>query len=298
MPGLTSDSDVQAIAFSKDGAAIAGMCSDNKVRLWDARSGTLRHTVALNADERLAAMPTGTGMIAVTAKDGAVEFRELETGHTSKKFPAVSRASRRSTISPSSMVLARSTREAGNSRDEVMRLWDPAGKERFAVPAGIGGTSALAVSPDGKLLAAGSYDTDVRIWNTRDGELVRRINEVLVATFAMEFTPDGKFLVTGGVDRTLYFWDTQTWKLARKLSGQPEMISAIAIAASGRHIATGGFSEFTQERPVKVLLWDTGSNAVVRSFDAPRIVQSLAFSPDGAMLAASWGKKAVQVWSV
>jgi WD40 repeat protein len=298
VPMLTSEADVQAVSFSKDGITVAGVGADNKVRLWDARSGALRKTVPLGPEEKVAAIPSGTDLIAVAAKDGTIELRDLETGRRSKQFPAVVRGSRRLAVSPDGTVLARSTRLAGNSRDEMMRLWDSSGKEQFAVPSGIGGTSALAVSPDARILAAGSYDTDVRIWNTRDGELVRRIDDVLVATFAMAFTPDGKFLVTGGVDRALYFWDTSTWKLARKLSGQPEMISAIAIAPGGGLIATGGYNELTQENPVKVLLWDTSTNAVVRSLDAPRIVGSLAFSPDGKRLAAACGKKSVQIWNV
>jgi WD40 repeat protein len=298
---LTADSDVFGVAFTKDGANVAGLSSDNRVRLWDAHTGAVGKTVAIAADERFSALPTGTNLVAVTAKDGAMELRDLETGLPSKRFPAVSRASRRRVVSmstPGAALVAGSNRVDGNSRDEVMRLWDPSGKERFAVPAGIGGTSSMAVSPDGKLLAAGSYDTDMRVWNTRDGELVGHINDVLVATFAMEFTPDGKFLVTGGVDRTLRFWDTSTWKLERQLKGQPEMISALAIAPGGRLIATGGFSEFTQENPVKVLLWDSASNQVVRSFDAPRIVSSLAFSPDGKVLAVACGKKSVQLWNL
>ena len=297
MPTVASDADVHLVAFSKDGATLAGVCADNKVRLWDTGSGALRQSIALKADERVAALPSGTGLMAVSQKDGAVELRDLATGRAAGHFPAVTRASRRRALS-GGMALAGSNRIEGNSRDEVMRLWDPSGMERFAVPSGTGGTSALAVSPDGKFLAAGSYDTDLRIWNAKDGELVRKIDEVLVSTFAMEFTPDNRFLVTGGVDRTLYFWDASTWKLARKLTGQPEMISALAISPDGHSVATGGFSEFTQENPVKVLLWDTGTNRIAHTFDAPRIVQSLAFSPDGKRLAAAWGKKSVGIWNL
>ena len=59
------------------------------------------------------------------------------------------------------------------------------------MPGGIGGTSALAISPDGSILAAGSYDTNVRAWTTRNGELLRLIEDLPVAMFAMAFTKDG-----------------------------------------------------------------------------------------------------------
>jgi len=297
-PVITSESDIQVVAFSKDGGSIVGKCADDKLRTWDVHSGALRNTLALGPHEKLAALPSGTGRLTVALEDGSLAVRDLDSGKLARSFPAAPRASRRSAMSSDGLLLARGTRAPGNSRDEIMRLWDSSGKERFAVPSGIGGTSATAISPDARFLVAGSYDTDLRVWNTKNGELVRRIDELLVATFAMDFTPDGKFLVTGGVDRNLYFWDTTTWKLARKLSGQPEMISALAIAPGGRFIATGGFSEFAEATPVKVLLWDTATNAVVKTYDAPRIVQSLAFSPDGRTLAAACGKKSLQTWAV
>lgn len=295
---IASDADVVAVAFSKDGSVLAGQCTDNKLRLWDARSGALKKAVAWNKDERLAALPSGTGMVAVSKADGSIEFRDLESGQTLKQYGAVQRRGRRVAALRDGSALAGSTRLEGNSRDEVMRMWDATGQERFSVPSGTGGTSAMALSPDGMTLAAGSYDTDVRVWNARNGELKSRIQDLLVSMFAMEFTPDGKHLVAAGVDRTVYFYDTKTWKVARKFTGQPEMISSLAISADGKLLATGGFSELTQENPVKVMLRDAGSGKLVRTLDAPRIVGSLAFSPDSKWLAAAHGRKSVQLWSV
>src|SRR5262245_57786808 len=77
---IESDADVTVIAFSKDGKTIAALCADNKLRLWDARSGALRNTVAWKTDERPAAMPTGTGLVAVANRSGEMELRDLETG--------------------------------------------------------------------------------------------------------------------------------------------------------------------------------------------------------------------------
>jgi WD40 repeat protein len=298
MSMIDTESEVHAVAFSKEGATLAGGCADSKIRLWDAHSGNLRQTIALNTDERLAGMPSGTGLMVVASKAGGVELRELTTGKRSQRFAVTGPVSRRLAATSEAMLIAGSNRVGGISRDEVMRVWEPSGAERFAVAAGVGGASAIAISPNGKFLAAGSFDTDVRVWSTKNGEMVRRIDEILVSTFAMEFTPDGKYLLTGGVDRILYLWDTSTWKLARKFAGQPEMISAISVAPGGRWIATGGESEFANDNPVKILVRDASTGEVVRSFDAPRHVESLAFSPDATLLAAAYGRKSIQLWSI
>ncbi|MBI4909615.1 MAG: WD40 repeat domain-containing protein [Acidobacteria bacterium] len=294
---ITSEADVVAIAFSKDGSTVAGQCTDNKLRLWDARTGAPKKTIEWRKDERLAALPSGTGLVAISRTDGSIEFRDLETGQQARQYAAVQRRGRRIAASPDGSAIAGSTRLDGNSRDEVMRMWDATGKERFSVPSGTGGTSAMALSPDGMTLAAGSYDTNIRVWNARNGELRSRIQDQLVSMFAMDFTPDGRFLVAAGVERTVYFYDTRNWRVARKFTGQPEMISSLAISADGKLLATGGFSEFTQENPVKILLRDLGSGNIVRTLDAPRIVGSLAFSPDSKWLAAAHGRKAIQVWA-
>ena len=166
------------------------------------------------------------------------------------------------------------------------------------MPAGVGGTSVLAFSPDGERLVAGSYDTNLRAWSSRNGELLRLIEEIPVATFAAVFSPDGKTLATAGADRMVYLWDAKTFKLRAKLPEQPEMISALAFSPDGRLLMTGGFSEVTNRAPVKVMIWDVASRKVVRSMDAPHQVGSVAFSGDGTLAAATSSDDQIHVWSV
>jgi WD40 repeat protein len=148
------------------------------------------------------------------------------------------------------------------------------------------------------VLAAGSWDTNLRVWNASNGELVRVVeDELKVAMFDMLFTPDGGSLVTAGVDRTVYFWDTKTWKLQRKLTGQPEMISTLAISPDGRTLASGGFNDITEKHPVSILMWDLTSGKMVGRMSSPQMVKSVAFSPDGKLLAAASGQT-VRVWAV
>lgn len=172
------------------------------------------------------------------------------------------------------------------------------GSQRFVAPAGLGGTSILEFSPDGSALIAGSWDADVRVWNARNGELIRLIGELKVGMFASAFSPDGKLLATGGVDRTVYLWDTKTWKLARKLGPVKDMVSAIAFSNDGKILATGGFDDAAAANPAKVQAWDLTSGKVLRELTAPRRVSSITVSPDGKSIASASQTKAINLWQV
>ena len=296
---VSSEAVVGAVAFAPDGKILTGLCVDGKLRQWDVRSGAVRKTVAWGNGESPAAFPLEGDVFATTSAGGIITLRDLENWQEKRRVTRPSgRPVRSVALSADRKLMAGSSRVEGNSRDEVMRLWDDAGQERFAVPGGIGGTSALAISPDGSILAAGSYDTDLRIWTTRDGELVRRVEDLPVSMFALAFTPDGRFLAAAGADRIVYFWDTKTWKLARKLTGQPEMISAMAFSPDGRLLATGGFNDITSQHPVSILLWDVASGKIVATKPAPHRVGSVAFSPDSKLIAATSGDKSVRLWEV
>lgn len=257
-----SESPVNSVLFVEGGKSLAGGCADGKVRVWDPATGALQKTLA---KEEL--KPPYTSLIGglSTSADGALRA--------------------------TSQIPNRQTSE------NVVQVRDASGAEKLKLQAGIGGMAILGFSPDGSALVAGSYDADIRVWNVRNGELVRRVEELPVAMFAMAFSPDGKLLATAGVDRIVYFWDTKTWKVARKISGQPEMISALAFSADGKRLVTGGFSELTSAAPVKIILWEAASGKMLKSFPAPRRVSSTVFSPDGKWIAAAFRDKSVQLFA-
>lgn len=295
---ISSEADVREVAFAPDGKVLAGLCVDGKLRQWDVHSGAVRKAVAWSQDEMPAALPSGAGVFASTNPSGVISLRGLNSWNELRHIAGPERRARTVALSLDRQLVAGSGRVAGNGREELMRVWDESGKERFAVPGGIGGTSALAISPDGEVLAAGSWDTNVRVWTTRNGELLRLFEDLPVAMFALAFTPDGRFLAAAGVDRTVYFWDTKTWNLARKLTGQPEMIASMAFSPDGRMLATGGFNDITSQHPVSILLWDVASGKVLSTKPAPHRVGSVAFSPDSKLIAAASGDKTVRLWEV
>jgi WD40 repeat protein len=294
---LSSEVEVGAIAFSVDGATLTGVCRDGKVRMWDVRSGALKKTVPLEKSESAMALHSSSDWLATGSANG-VKVWDLQNGQVARWVASPPQRVRSFIVSEDRKLMAGSGKTFSDGSEDTVRVWDASGKERFAVRNGIGGTATMAFSPDGSLLAASSYDADVRAWRTKDGELVRLIDELPVSMFAMQFSPDGKYLATAGVDRVVYLWETTNWKLTRKLSGHEDMISSLDFSNDGRMLATGGFSEVSNRSPVKVILWDLGSGKSIRTVTAPMRVGSVAFAPDGKLLATSSNEKNVNLWSV
>lgn len=294
---ISSDAAVGSLNFSADGKSIAATCGDGMVRLWDTKTAELQKAFSFHKEDVAVTLAGRADLLAAAGRDGGIKIWDLKTGETIQKIAGPAAGTRRMAFSADRQLVAGSSPVDAEGSEYTVRIWDASGKEQHALAAGLGGISALAFSPDGRTLVAAGYDTNLRAWSTRDGELLRLMDELPLATFAVAFSPDGNYLATAGADRIVYLWDTKTWKIARKFSGQPEMISALAFSPDSRMLLTGGFSEFSVRNPVKAMLWNVSSGKPLRSMGSAHMVRSAAFSPDGTQAATSV-EQTVNIWAV
>lgn len=294
---LKSESEANTLSFSKDGKSLAVYSRDNKIRVWNLQSGKVTRTIDRQQGEGAPVFLAAPGEFASTA-DGKAKIRDFESGSEVAGVdipgPRVSRIA----STGNGAALASASKDPNSTSANLVRVMDRSGKQRFQVPAGIGGLSTMTFSPDGETLVAAAYDTDVRVWSARNGELKRLIDEMSVSMFDLAYSPDGKYLAAAGVDRTIYLWDAKTWKVVRKITGQPETISAIDFSPDGKTIVTGGMNEMAFTAPVKVILWDVATGKQLHSWTAEHRVNTAAFSPDGKWVAVADGSKNVKVWAV
>jgi WD40 repeat protein len=184
----------------------------------------------------------------------------------------------------------------------VVRLWNLATRRQPLVfpLAGLssdaqtdGSRLPVAFSPDSKVLAAGDADGMIWLWHATSGRLAASLSGVGhrgVASLA--FSPDGTLLAVGTGDGTAELWNLTTGRqIGIGLSGDPSSgAMPVAFSPGGKLIATG-----TEDGTVR--LWNVAgglhSSAVLR---ASGPIQSLAFSPNGKLLAIDGG--VVSLWNV
>lgn len=173
---------------------------------------------------------------------------------------------------------------------------------------------ALAFSPDGKLLATGNADQTAKLRDGTSGELVRTLPAepgVGAHVQGVAFTPDGRQLISlaGG---ELKVWDADAGALRRTITRGGETggrLMCLAVSPDGKLVAAGGsawlsgFYRYPSGKvginPALVWLWDlpTGALRTVLQQEEGGEAVSLAFSPDGKLLASGSQAGAVQLWN-
>ncbi len=146
----------------------------------------------------------------------------------------------------------------------------------------------LAFSPDGRLLASGSADSTVKLWDVESVRELRTLAGHRAWVRAVAFSPDGKTLASAAADGSLKLWDVATGAELRAVTGAGA-VNCVAFSPDGRLLVTGN------ENAVK--LWDTATLQAARSLAGHAgAVLSVAFSPDGKLLASGGRDSALKIW--
>src|SRR5262249_52774451 len=114
-------------------------------------------------------------------------------------------------------------------------------------------------------------------------------------------SPDGRWVASGGEDRAVLVWDNLTGARVRALDGHATGVSCVAFSPDGRLLAAGTRGSDSKDNPLppELKLYDPESAREVRALGGPtRELKSLAFSPDGRLLAAGGNDQKVRLWEV
>ena len=154
-----------------------------------------------------------------------------------------------------------------------------------------GSMTSIAFSPDDLLLASGSIDNTIKLWDVRSRTLVATLEGHSDVVRSVAFSPDGSLLASGSEDKTVKLWDMRSRTLVATLEGHSYDVNSVAFSPDGTLLASG-----SNDSTIK--LWDVKSRTLVATLEgASSEVNSIAFSPDGLLL-ASGSYRTVKLWDV
>ncbi len=294
---LPSEGVVYSVAFALDGTLAAGTAG--QIQLWEVETGD--RTVTLTHSEwgqvtGLAFSPDGNTLVS-GATDHVIKLWDWETrrqistwkveGSTSGLFPVA--------ISPDG------TRLASGFDDSTVRLWHvETQKEIASARKHIGKVNSVSFSPDGTLLASaggfstanGEEDRTIRLWDAATLQEVGTLRGHEGRILSLAFSRDGATLASGSLDRTVRLWDVATRTLRTTLE-QRHRVTTVSFSPDGPTLVFGA------EDGVWLRDMETGNAALLPGHEPGLVPNSVALSPDGALLAAAHsGDVPIKLWDM
>lgn len=274
-----------SVAFSRDGRWLASGTNDRSIRLWQIATGRelpklSGHTgwvkaVTFSPDSRL---------LASASNSGEVKLWDVNTGKEVYSVPYPNERLDTIAFDNDGKFLA----TAGTQ--QTIHLLNLSTKETRTLSGHQGEITSLALIANTSLIASGSTDKTIKLWDVRSGQVVKTFANLSdqVNTIAANWT--GKVVAVGTADGKVTLLDIASGEehLVGKLAGE---VFTVSFSSDGSWLAAAGMDK-------AVRLWEAETGTEVRTLaGAAGEVNSLAFDKDGRSLVSGNGDGSMTIWN-
>ncbi len=154
----------------------------------------------------------------------------------------------------------------------------------------------VAISPDGQILASGSSDNTVKLWQLNNRKLLRKLGGWFAGHSSMihslAFSPNGEILASASWDETIKLWSVSSGKEIRTLAGHSNGVNAVSFSQDGQLLASS-----SGDCTIKLWLVSSGRTLCTLTGHSDS-VWSVAFSPDRELIASGSSDYTIKLWQV
>ncbi len=324
-------STVRSVAFSPDGKLLASLGLDSAIKIWDVASGkeirTLGNSEAFGS---IAFSKDGKTLATASSQTRSVKLFSVATGELIKTFPPADLllvwqvrfspdGETIATVGYHNQIKLWNVREGTEKQtlhlrgdlgslvtieyspdgryiaapeQNAIRIWEPAADRSFTIRVS-DDMPSMKFSPDGKLLASGSANGDIQLFDIAQQTAIRTFPRAhSAAVMSLAFSRNGKTLASGSKDGFVKLWSVDdALSEPKTLRGHSDEVYSVAFSPVGDTLASG-----SADNTIKI--WNPVTTVEARTLAAiGSLVYSIGFSPDGRTLAMARSDKTVGLWN-
>ena len=218
-----------------------------------------------------------------------IRICDLETGQILYTADKYLRAKETFVLCQENEVFVRSR---NTPKHRAIDIWQ-AGELRYTSLGHEAEITAIAIDPDSQVIATGSADITIKIWNLETGKLICTFGSLLTwkahkaGIASLAFSPIAQTLASSSSDGTIKLWNLRSRECSQTIKGYA---NCLAFSPNGQTLAAGGW-----DRNIKLLQLSNPDNPVILAghFNS---INAIAFSPDGGTVVSASADGNVKFW--
>lgn len=269
--------NVLSAAFTPGGERIVAVSAEQKVLVWNAKTGECIDGITSSGDCRGRKLAGGD-----TPGDSA-----LHTAYSTA-------------ISPDGQLAVSISHRVKSPQDSregtLVTLLEIDTGRKIELKGKLGEVNTAAFSPDCQYVVTASDDATARVWKTTTGGPVKILNNPSGKVESARFSPDGRHIITlSGNSALIWDWGKDKDMLVGELKGHNNPITGVAFSGDGGLMATASNKEATTQ------VWQVATGKRIASLDSrDTLVTSVAFSPDpkNILVVTTNADRTVRLWEL